>query len=301
MIRFPWHRFPSFELSRLASTDFFPTLPPDFARCRSLCIGTKSRAIGDALALTTLPRLLKKHYPQLRVTTFSRGFNPVVFLGNPHVDGVDCMPSALFGDDINWGEGQLITLKEVAFGLTPTRPPAPEIYLRNSERRRAQAWLRSDADSRPLLFLHPSGQTNQNVIQPSDWEALVRRWTHAYRIWQIGIVGSEPLAGCDGYAFLPKARAAARKLFALIREGHAFIGVDSGPMHVARAFGVRSLICTRHPDPSALFRARVAHPYFLFQNWRHASLYEENCHVPGGASGETFGAAVDGFLSNSTA
>jgi hypothetical protein len=161
------------ELAWLRRTDFFPPWQEDWSGLGSICIGTKSRNLGDALALTTLPAKLRARYPGLRITTFPRGFNRVVFRGNPAVSGISRAPRAAYGDDCNLGGGHLIQQKERFFGLP-------------------------------------------------------------------------------------------------------------GPMHVARAFGLRSLVVLDHlrqQEIEASLGRRESEPYFLRGNWRLSPLYLANEHV----------------------
>src|SRR5947209_4700468 len=107
----------------------------------AICIATKSRNLGDALVLTTLPAKLKEKFPKLRIFTYPRGFNPVVFAHNPAVAGVQRLPRAVYGDDTNWGAGNLIQLKERFFGLEASAEPRPEIHLTPGEREWARGYI----------------------------------------------------------------------------------------------------------------------------------------------------------------
>jgi hypothetical protein len=85
---FPWYRYPQIELIKFCPVDFFPSKPERLDSLKSICLGTKTRTVGDALMLSSLPRKLKKRYPHLKILTYPRGLNPVVFWNNPHVDGI---------------------------------------------------------------------------------------------------------------------------------------------------------------------------------------------------------------------
>ncbi len=50
-------------------------------------------------------------------------------------------------------------------------------------------------------------------------------------------------------------------------------------MHVARSFGIRSLILTQQGEIETIFKLRKEAPYFLYQNWKHGFLYEDNTHI----------------------
>src|SRR4051812_1827166 len=94
--------YPRIELRRFRQIDFFPP-HPRFEELGSICIGSKTRTIGDALILSTLPAKLKALHPNLKITTYPRAFNPVVFYGNPHVSGVSYLPKRVYGDDNSLG------------------------------------------------------------------------------------------------------------------------------------------------------------------------------------------------------
>jgi ADP-heptose:LPS heptosyltransferase len=273
------------ELRWLKNIDFFPSRPSpeELSKERSICIATKSRALGDALALTTLPRKLRELHPGLRISTYPRAFNPVVFKNNPHVSGAAYLPTAVYGDDANWGEGQLIQLKERFFALPISPVPRPELHLSERERLGAQKFLTEKrlpgSEEMPLCILHPWGSTQNNVAPVEFWDELVSRFRSRIRFWQVGVLGHGAVQGCEYYFLLPSAPRHARKLFALMNEADLFLGVDSGPMHVARAFEVPSLVLLKESLPADHFEARSKDPYFLKNHRRSAALYAENRHV----------------------
>lgn len=275
-----WH--PQIELNWLRRVNYFPAAPRSLAEIKTLCIGTKNRTLGDALLLTSLPEKLKAAYPHLRIYTYPRGLNPLVFRGNPSVEGIQRAPRALYGDDCMAGSGHHIQLKESFFGLPLSQPPRPRIYLSASERERARALVGS---GKPLCVIHPWGHTwnaaaSRNFWEPLKfWEPLIQEWRHRVRFWQLGLEGHEKIPGCERVCFSGRHPSAVRELFALISCADAFIGVDSGPMHIARAFDVPSAVLTHHGAVGELFENRRRYPYFLKQNFRYAFLYEENSHL----------------------
>jgi hypothetical protein len=289
------------EFRWLKRIDFFPPRPGDLAGLREICIGTKSRNLGDALALTTLPAKLRARFPDLVVKTYPRAFNPIVFRGNPHVAGVSRLPDAVHGDDTNWGEGQLIQLKERYFGLPVSDRPRPELHLSAAETAWAKRLLADKLlpgnQDKPVCILHPWGATNSKIAPVEFWDALVARWNGEIRFWQVGIEGHGAVQGCEYYLFLPSGRGRARDLFALSSEADLFVGVDSGPMHVARAFDLPSLVIVNGVDPVRALADRRRGPYFLYGNWRNSTLYGENVHADVGTLGERGAhAAADAFF-----
>lgn len=273
---------PAIETVKLRAIDFFPAFPGEGSRdLKRICIGTKTRTIGDALLLSSVPAKLKALRPDLEITTYPRAFNPVVFYGNPHILGVEYFPGRLFGDDVNAGGGHSIQFKERGFGCEPAGVPKPELHLQPQEAAWGERTVQGlrDGDQRPLVFLHAWGHTWKKVAAPGLWSTLIREWRSKAKFIQIGVKGQVPIEGIEGAFFFEKNPWEARKLFALFPHADAFLGVNSGPMHVARAFGVPSLIFTEEGDPSELFRKRQAGPYYVHRNWAHAFLYEDLPHV----------------------
>lgn len=267
---------PRTELVRFKDVDFFPPTPQLETMSR-ICIGSKTRTIGDALMLSTLPGLLKAKYPALKIDTYPRAFNPVVFANNPAIDGIDYFPGKLFGDDCNLGSGHLIQLKEQYFGLPQTEPPRAQLFLTEAEIRWAKKlW---GASQKPVVIIHPWGKTHSSVLNAEAWSKILDSGQDRFRFMQVGIEGQEKVAGCEKYFFLSKAFPQARKLFSLISQAQFFMGVDSGPMHVARAFLLPSWIASDYgKKPELIFQDRKNLPYFQSPG-THAFLYEQNTHI----------------------
>jgi hypothetical protein len=233
------------------------------------------------------------------VTTYPRAFNPVVFYGNPAVNGLSYIPGSLYGDDCNEGSGHLIQLKESFFGVPISELPRPELHLQASEREWARRYVAKHSPRPlPLLLIHPWGHTWTRVMTIDRWAKFVARARARFNVWQLGMVGHETIPGCDHAFLMPKVFRHARRLFALMEQAKLFIGVNSGPMHVARAFGRPSLILTEQGNIDQIFSLRKRYPYFLYRNWANGFLYEENEHLDiGGTSEQIADRALDDFIS----
>jgi ADP-heptose:LPS heptosyltransferase len=238
----------------------------------SITLGTKNRTLGDALILTTLPAKLKAAYPHLKVEVFVRGLNPWVFLNHPQVDGWSRAPRAVYGDDTNLGEGHLIQQKERGFGLEISEDPRPEIYLTMEEIRAAKALIENRRKSKlPIIALHPAGHTEKNVAERESWARVAQALGAQAEVWQVGLEGDTPLPSIQQTAFFPRTGQGVRQLFAFFSRIQGFVGVDSGPMHVAKSQGVPACIVTRHADVAV----RILH-----QNFRFGFLYLDHTHLP---------------------
>lgn len=277
------------ELTRLREPNFFPNRNEALETCDEICIGTKSRNLGDALILTRLPEVLKKRYPKLRIYTFPRAFNPVVFYGNPHVAGIRYLPKRVFGDDCSWEMGHLIQQKERFFGLSVDSDSEvrPQLFLQDSETARARKFLEREFKNiktegeaeKPLCVLHPSGATWKNLLPQEFWSSIIQRWSHRYHFLSLGMRGDVPIPGSTALFFSKKRPWEARRLFAVLSQAQLFVGIDSGPMHAARAFQIPSLIFVSGQDPEVMFENRQKFPYFLVGNRRYSALYQSNTHV----------------------
>jgi ADP-heptose:LPS heptosyltransferase len=274
------------ELARFKKIDFFPPWRESLDDLRSICIATKSRNLGDALALSTLPEKLKAKYPHLRISTYPRGFNPVVFENNPAVERIDYLPDAIYGDDTNLGTGQLIHLKERFFALPLSPSTRAKLHLSEEEirwrdRLLAEKLLPKNV-GKPLCILHPWGSTRNRVLPVKFWDKLVEENSDRYRFWQAGVFGHPAVVGCEYYLFLKPRPGEARKLFSIMSAANKFIGVDSGPMHVARAFDIPSLVLLNHAsgnDIPTILKRRDQEPYFINGNWIFSPLYSDNLHL----------------------
>jgi hypothetical protein len=275
---FRWH--PCIELNWLKSVNFFPPRPSALGDAPSICIGTKTRTLGDSLILSTLPEKLKTRFPNLQIYTYPRGMNPFVFRGNPAISGLQRAPQALYGDDCDWGSGHHIQVKEAFFDLPISDPPKPRIFLSSQEQEAAENYLALHSQSAlPLCMIHPWGGTWPSVGSRHYWEEVVRDWKDDLRFWQVGLEGHPTIPGCENYLLLSRRPSAARKLFAIMDTADLFLGVNSGPMHVARSFGIPSLILTHQGIVSKIFENRRKFPYFLNGNHVGGFLYEENFHL----------------------
>jgi len=288
---------PQVELVRFIDVGFSPPWlsPEELSQRPVLCIGSKARTIGDTLMLSSLPRKLKEKYPNLKITTYPRGFNRYVFAQNPYVDHVSYLPGVVYGDDSNFGEGQLLQLKEQYFGLEVSSDPKPDIYLNEVEQTQVRK-LRAYR-SKPVCVIHPWGHTWKKVLDEHLWDSLVSRWRNRVDFWQVGIEGHRAIVGCTRVLLNARGYSTCRSMFETLAASDFFIGINSGPMHAARAFEKPSLILIEEGKPEQLFKRRKSAPYYLYDNFRQAFLYEKNEHlnVPD-YSAEVLGAQVDTFI-----
>ncbi len=215
---------------------------------KKICIGTQNYlSLKEALLNTSLPSKLKRQDPTVRITVFPRGMNSAVFKNNPYVDHFQRFPKEVFGD-VKTSDLQhhIIQLKEQKLGLKISPEPKPELFISSREKTKILKFLDAKLlpgnEGKPLCILHV-WKSNHPALAPVEfWDTLVSKWNSQFRFWQVGIENDSAIQGCEYYFFQKKSPASARLLFALIQQSQAFVGIDSSPMHIARAFAVPSLI-----------------------------------------------------------
>ena len=279
-----WSRLLSIETSRIRGTNFFPPPPSSF---KEICIGTKSRNLGDALVLTPLFLKLKQNDPEIKLSGFIRAFNPVVLKGFPFKVAIRRGPKELYGDDVNLGSGHLIQQKLQAFGLDYTVSDIrPVLFLSDAEINEAEETLKSIFNSQdqipPFWVIHPWGKTWRNLLPVERWQSWMRHVPKGHHILQIGVPGEDRIPGTFFYEINPRSYDSARALFAVIKKAFAFMGIDSGPMHIAAAFRTPSLIFVKtqkYGDLSEGMKMRNHLAYFHPQVRPFANLYSDHLHL----------------------
>lgn len=276
------YRIQKLEYTKLKKTEFFPVLSD---RLTEICVGTKSRNLGDALILTPLFSKLAEHRPHLKVSGFIRAFNSVVLEHHPLSIPILRGPSALYGDDLNLGSGHMIEQKLRAFGLPFTENEIrPQIFLSEAEKESARKTLLAlfGNGKEPLWVLHPWGKTWNSLVSGETWESWIRNLPKGSRVLQVGMKGESELRGAKFFAIDPSTHRSARELFAVVNEASYFLGVDSGPMHVAAAFQIPAMILVKSSEVGALARGmefRKTLPYFHPLVRHFSNLYDSQAQV----------------------
>jgi hypothetical protein len=120
------------------------------------------------------------------------------------------------------------------------------------------------------------------------WKRLVAAHSHRVRFVQMGLEGEPRVPGCTDWLMGRRNLWDVRSQFAAMGRAGLFMGVDSGPMHMAAAYEVPSLVFTTCPDTRAMFaerwdlgkgipRDRVAKHLFLYEYNQHLEVpnYDE--------------------------
>ncbi len=209
---------------------------------RKICIGTQSKNLQEALLLTPLPALLKEKDPGLKIYSYFRGFNPVVFQANPWIDGIAYLPKEILGTNFLQSEEKKVK-----------NQMKPEIYLTHSERQKCKKFIQNHSflenTQKPLCLVHARGQGEEKTAPIEFWDAIIAQWGNEIRFWQIGLENDSAIQGCEYYYFSSHRKSNVRKLFALMSLSNAFLGVQSSPVDIARAFHIPTFLIQKNLSP----------------------------------------------------
>jgi glycosyl transferase family 9 (putative heptosyltransferase) len=125
----------------------------------------------------------------------------------------------------------------VSYGLS-VRRVRPSLYLTMEE----QAWSLDTLKDirRPLIAVHPGGKTSSLPNSPwyeENWSEVIRRCRDVADFVQIGKYDYDQRT-----LRIAAPKTTLRQMFSIVWACDAFIGFDSGPMHVAAAFDRPSII-----------------------------------------------------------
>jgi|GEM_PF-2811413 len=203
-------------------------------------IGHYQTGLGEFLSYTPVPRMLKHYYPQAKVFVCGHRFAKAMFRHDPCVDAVVDFPDREpFGTYREFGFGTHAQKRLRPFGIFATAPVAPEIKIGDATRARWQEWRSQlPLQGRKLVFIQSSGRTNPNLFSAWTWLRFLWPLRDQYYFVQIGNLRDQ----------LVWANKILLKLWdmeemaAALAQADAFMGPNSGVMHLAAAVGVPAVI-----------------------------------------------------------
>lgn len=235
------------------------------------------RSLGDCVLTTPALALLKQFRPDVRIMVIVEPRFRAVFEGNPDVDQIkDGFTRADFALNFHGGpRSMMLTLgsrfragfahHRNAFLYTHRIPRAQEIL--GVQRRvhtaehlaSAMFWLgvpQSEIPRARLFAEQPAERGNYSVIHPfasapdKTWPAarfveVARRLTGLEPVFIAG--PADDTTPFDGFRVLKNEPLA--RIKSLISSASLFIGNDSGPAHIAAAFGVPVVVIFGSSDP----------------------------------------------------
>ena len=147
----------------------------------------------------------------------------------------------------------------------------PVIHLSEKERILSKKY----SDSGKYMVLHLETLTNKNYrkVFGVNWIELVEAIREkGYRVIQIG---KSP----EGIPNTIHERTNIREMIALIAGSSFFMGIDSGPSHIASSLGIPSLIFFGAVNPEFRHFKSLFKGFFLQQPCQFAGCYHETVHM----------------------
>lgn len=201
----------------------------------------KGKGIGDTLAYSRLPQLIKK----IRLDSFitmPKYFEPF-YRHDPNVDDFQNKFSK-WGSLGTWG-----TTFQRACNVWNIQNlnPFPEIYLSKSEKLKLEMYKKSGI---PLVIIATGSVTGDKISKEGIKiirEVVEDKFDGNVRIEQIGLTGDSVVGGAAHYHFdVPDYR----NLIHLVARADLYIGPHNGLSHIAKATGVKSIVILTQNIPT---------------------------------------------------
>lgn len=266
--------------------------------------GHPTAGLGEFLSFSALPRFLKRHYPMAKVWVGPNRFADAIFKNDPHVDGIGTRPGREpYGPWKEFGFGTTTQRRLLSFGLFSAKPLGPEMTLTPESRAKAEAWKEKlDLKGRKLVFIQSSGRTNPKVFSFFKWSKWLWKLRDEFCFVQIGNLRDQFIWA--EHIMLKQWRI--DEMAALLSVGDAFVGPNSGVMHLASAVRTRAVVMHNEAKASemvfpvlgdnAKLPGPVNHHLFHCYPWHYhlviESLFDARSRFADVASFENFKAVL---------
>lgn len=202
--------------------------------------GHYKTGLGEILSYTAIPRYLKKYYPEIKVYFCGHRFAKALYRSNPYVDGVvDFKDRQSYGSGREFGFGTTTQRRLRSFGIFTAEALGPEVYVSREVLNRWQEWRNSlPLKGRKLVLVQSSGRTNPKVFSFWSWLRYLRSMRDEFYFVQIGNLR-------DQFIWAHEVRLKQwdmEDLAGILKVADAFIGPNSGVMHLASSVGTNSVI-----------------------------------------------------------
>lgn len=298
IVRYP-ETFASYVQSRLMPKGEF-----ERSLSEGFYFGHKTAGLGEFLSFSALPRLIKKHYPMAKVFVGPNRFAEAIFKNDPHVDAIGERKDRLpFGSQKEFGFGTTTNRRLLPMGIFSARPLGPEMTLSPESVTKAQEWREKlKLGKRKLIFIQSSGRTNPKVFSAFKWSHWIWKLRGEFCFVQIGNLRDQFIWA--EHIMLKQWRI--DEMAALLSVGDAFVGPNSGVMHLASAVRARTVVMHNEAKASeivfpvladnASLPGRVNHHLFHCYPWHYHlvvdELFDERSRFAEQASFENFKAIL---------
>lgn len=237
-----------------------------------LALTNTSRGLGDTLLLTRLPWAGAKQHKPRYIASESAFFEPLVKFnpfyqpaGNRERIAADTLQLRY-----DLGNGHFIQRLQRAFGLEPDLLPCG--YLEVPRRTRpGRTILHFDPGSPHAawqrVFVHPRARQ----LYPAS-KRIIQRFIDGHpemTFYQVGKVRAS-LENVEDRTGLPL-----DQTIELMSQCEYFIGIISGPMHLATALGLKCIVILNFPHASNIFLPALKDVDVIESEW----LYPQNVHL----------------------
>jgi ADP-heptose:LPS heptosyltransferase len=249
---------------------------------RSIVFLVRKRALGDVLWIEPVIRQLAARYKKVIVYTKY----PDLFLHYP-LKNVRFTSRLSFWEKALWAIEKALPLTrffidldhayednpkihflsayQLASGL-PVTHEYPRLYLDEAEKRFRPA---NTPGRYAVLHLESMTDRNYRKVYGVDWQKLVSQLTA--RSYTVLLIGKDPVP-------IPGAtvtKTSIREMMGLIANASLFIGIDSGPSHLAAALGIPALIFFGAINPDFRHFRDLLNGHIMQQPCEYAGWYHE--------------------------
>ena len=240
----------------------------------------RKRGLGDVLWIEPVVRELAGRHRKV-----------IVYTKYPELFDHYPLPNVVFKKDlsviekIGWRLERFLHTSFLFIDLDGAYERTPKMHFLSAYQRKAGLTIKNEYPrlylteaekaSRPaggpyvILHLETEGDKNYRRVYGVDWNLVVRHLHEkGFAVWQLGKKPPE-ISGA------PLLKTSLREMIPVIGNAAFFIGLDSGPSHIAASLGIPSLIFFGAVDPayrhfSDLFKGRI-----LQQPCEYAGCYHE--------------------------
>jgi hypothetical protein len=205
--------------------------------------------IGDTLVLTSLPRRAREFGRSVSIYSFSPHFHALVQFNPYYTPGTKS--KWVFACDLvgqfDLGPGHVLQRLERACGLSPHPVPRGCLVTSNIQPHAGRCALHFEPGqwAQRQRDLHPRAREVYPVHMVAMQE-FIRRHPEMHFV-EVGSTFSR-LVGVEDWTGIPLTDTIAR-----LATSEYFIGINSGPMHIAAALGLKTVTIINFPDPTRLY------------------------------------------------
>ena len=246
-----------------------PAPRPKFQLAGDEVLTNVCQGLGDTLLITDLPRAsIGRH----QAYSYGPHFKPLMKF-NPWFKEVDCKPRLLFAPDVlnryDNGNGHYFQRLRRLFGCPVEALPKPCV-----------SWKGTRFKSRVILHFEPGPHarwqqihvhTKARQLYPETRASLERFIVEQPNCEFIQIGHADLRIKKAKYIPCPSTES----LVNLVGSAGWFIGIISGPMHLATALGLKCVVVLNFPSAAKVVLPALKHTGLIEEGW----LYPQNVHL----------------------